>query len=831
MMIIKNIKNYKYIFIFNFVLFLSIILFSNFYNNKNSFESNIDSERLLDFDLIIKKEELKKILNNKNKILKNGNGFMLRKEHKWYNAKLKIDNKVFDVEIRLKGDQVEDHLIGDNLFSLRIKGDYVTDIGTDHFSLHKVKARGDMLEKILMDEMINNKIMSPKYELVKFSVNNVYKGYMAFEEAISNSMIKNNLSQISPIIYLDENYLWEERREDRKHKKILKSNYSNYEKMINLPLKSHMKKNSEEKFIEIQRLAFSKLNRFYNNKNIKYEALFNFEKFARWFVVLHSWNSEHGTIDHNLKLYFNPVTYKFEPISFDNHVQININHKNQSFIIEKLLGNEDFIKEVITISNSYNQRLKSKEFMDELKYKIQKYKSIDENFITYKFEDLYEKLLSNINIINNEYLRKYNSDNNYRNIISEPGININHSKFPAQIYLTTDIIGNKSLKIRNFINSNLKINLYHFNKIGEKKSVKTIDVSKAIKDSQIDVKINEKLFEKKIESEIEYLDLNYKNNLPMISVNIIDFDKYNYDLDLEKYFSIENNVLKPLNNKLIINKNLYVPKKYKIIIDKKLDIILNNSLILIESDLLSNKNINIELIGNKLSGLIFSNNDVKIDKLAINDHRNIENKSLKILSKTLSSNNSELIIGELKIQNSTTEDAINLYDSNIVIKNLIIENSKNDALDCDNSKMLITNLIIDSSGNDGIDFDSCDASLEKINIKKSIDKAVSIGGKSKITIKNARLFDNYIDIANKDDSNTLIENIHSNNKNQYQILSYQKTKFLKRRANLKILKHNNLQNSMVVSTNPNIININDINFKNTDLTFDQYQFLIEVIRQ
>ena len=28
---------------------------------------------------------------------------------------------------------------------------------------------------------------------------------MAFEEAISNSMIKNNLSQISPIIYLDEN--------------------------------------------------------------------------------------------------------------------------------------------------------------------------------------------------------------------------------------------------------------------------------------------------------------------------------------------------------------------------------------------------------------------------------------------------------------------------------------------------------------------------------------------------------------------------------------------------------------------------------------------------
>ena len=56
---------------------------------------------------------------------------------------------------------------------------------------------------------------------------------------------------------------------------------------------------------------------------------------------------EHGTIDHNLKLYFNPVTYKFEPISFDNHVQININHKNQSFIIEKLLGNEDFIKEVL----------------------------------------------------------------------------------------------------------------------------------------------------------------------------------------------------------------------------------------------------------------------------------------------------------------------------------------------------------------------------------------------------------------------------------------------------------------------------------------------------
>ena len=129
------------------------------------------------------------------------------------------------------------------------------------------------------------------------------------------------------------------------------------------------------------------------------------------------------------------------------------------------------------------------------------------------------------------------------------------------------------------------------------------------------------MFEKKIESEIEYLDLNYKNNLQMISTNIIGFDNYNYDLDLEQYFSIENNVLKPLNNKLIINKNLYIPKKYKIIIDKKLDIILDNSLILIESDLLSKKNINIKLIKNKLSGLIFSNNDVKMGKLDIKDHK------------------------------------------------------------------------------------------------------------------------------------------------------------------------------------------------------------------
>ena len=76
--------------------------------------------------------------------------------------------------------------------------------------------------------------------------------------------------------------------------------------------------------------------------------------------------------------------------------------------------------------------------------------------------------------------------------------------------------------------------------------------------------------------------------------------------------------------------------------------------------MLSKKNINIKLIGNKLSGLIFSNNDVKMGKLDIKDHRDIENKSLKLLSKTLSSNNSELIIDELKIQNSTTEDAINL---------------------------------------------------------------------------------------------------------------------------------------------------------------------------
>ena len=52
-----------------------------------------------------------------------------------------------------------------------------------------------------------------------------------------------------------------------------------------------------------------------------------------------------------------------------------------------------------------------------------------------------------------------------------------------------------NLKIRNFINSNLKINLYHLNNFG-KKSIETIKVPKEIMDKQIDIQIDKKFLKK-----------------------------------------------------------------------------------------------------------------------------------------------------------------------------------------------------------------------------------------------------------------------------------------------------------------------------------------------
>ena len=126
--------------------------------------------------------------------------------------------------------------------------------------------------------------------------------------------------------------------------------------------------------------------------------------------------------------------------------------------------------------------------------------------------------------------------------------------------------------------------------------------------------------------------------------------------------------------------------------------------------------------------------------------------------------NSDLVIKNSVIENSNSEDAINIVHSKFLIDNLIVINSKSDAIDLDFSNGIIKNSLFKNNGNDGIDVSAGIVKIENVKIQTSADKAISIGEKSIVNINFANIDRAFIGLAVKDIDKAKMENKRSKKK-------------------------------------------------------------------
>ena len=116
------------------------------------------------------------------------------------------------------------------------------------------------------------------------------------------------------------------------------------------------------------------------------------------------------------------------------------------------------------------------------------------------------------------------------------------------------------------------------------------------------------------------------------------------------------------------------------------------------------------------------------------------------------------------IKNTKCEDAINLVRTKGSIGDLKISNALFDGLDADFSNLIIKNIEINNSGNDCMDFSYGEYFLSKLDLSKCSDKAISTGESSNLTINEFVIKDSIIGIASKDSAivnskNGFIENV------------------------------------------------------------------------
>lgn len=142
----------------------------------------------------------------------------------------------------------------------------------------------------------------------------------------------------------------------------------------------------------------------------------------------------------------------------------------------------------------------------------------------------------------------------------------------------------------------------------------------------------------------------------------------------------------------------------------------------------------------------------------INFNGNLNNEISSIrqddnsLTGCLTIHNIEIIDLNIMSKNNNCEDAVNLLNVSGSIKLVEIKDSYFDALDIDFSNIAIETIEVLNSGNDCLDISFSNIKIEKINNKNCNDKAISIGEKSFVEVKNVVVNESNIGLAVKDSS-------------------------------------------------------------------------------
>jgi len=528
-------------------------------------------------------------------------------------AKLESNKKSYDIKLRVKGDRVLHWYDKDQTsYKIDLRGkDRIW--GLEEFSIQKPITRNYIYEFIFHKLLQFNGLISLKYFFVNLSLNDNDQGIYAVEEGFSKELIERSKKRNGPIFGLNESF---------------GTDYPNIE--YDLYSKNFWTNNHPE----LTKIAISKLNNL-KQKKININEIFDIEKWATFFAVIDLSHTLHGSLSKSVKLYYNPVTAKFEPIGFDGHYNPNL--FNDFLILDFIDQDNTNCSYICTDRAWYLSFLRNKDGSNNI-----------------EFLDLYIKALQRVS--SQDFLNKFNK-NHYEEI------NFNNSQLLSDIN-KKDRTYYKGLGLyildKNFLYARSKYINSRLNKIEElKKSQKNL-TDTVIK--SFDILKNEN---------IQYLNGEYY---------------------LTKDLIIKNNYYLAKNKKLNINKGVKLIFQEDVLLTSEGSIFFNGTKekpITVYSE---EKKGSLIFLDN-----IYSFNNVIFENLSFPKSKNkilygginIINSNVIIVDTEIKSSHSEdainIISSQSYIKNlkisDISADAIDIDFGELVFENIICQNILNDCLD------------------------------------------------------------------------------------------------------------------------------------------------------
>jgi len=719
-------------------------------------------------------------------------------------------NKTYKASARLKGD-LPTHWTSTQQWSLKfvLKKDQSIE-GFREFSITKPYERRFPTNQVIGKSLQRANIISPKFLKMKIKINGIDWGLMLAEEQFSNAYLELRNLKDSPVIKLTN-------QEDFMIKQFLISNKSYLKKNLDediisllyrwrgkFEIEVYNKKNyiDDPKYLDLISFAKSLKEGIINNEltTKELEKFVDIPKFASTVASSFLWGDVHSLLDDNSRFYLNPYTAKLEPIPTD-HLYNQVAYNG---IAQPLINAIKSDKEGIAI---YYKIFKSKYFQEEY---IKALENIDDSFLDIEkdFKDICnpygKRCLNNINLIelkNNlrfllildkkifkDLITKIKKKNDFKNIVTNSRLKKSFKKIsflnkniyarafsdgeivlynltPFKLRIKKIIVGDINLKTNiilepsNF-NSVSKKNFYLSKKITIGKKL-TLHTDLLRKKRTLEIKVENSNFRMSslLKGEVKFphfIKLKEKTY-------IIDSGEWtiNEPIVLPEGYSLE---LKP-NTKLTFKKNSYIyinGGNLSSIGTLKKPIILKPEKKIWGGIFVSqSKNKKSQIIYNKIIGTNFFKHG------AIN------------LTGGINFFLSNVEIENTDIINSKAEDAINLIQSNFLIKNSNFIGHESDAIDSDFSKGVIENVFFNNVKNDALDTSGSKVSVINSNFINVSDKAISAGENSVLTLENLNIDNAKIGIASKDGSIVNGNKIGIANSLLYDIAAYQKKSFYK----------------------------------------------------
>ena len=256
------------------------------------------------------------------------NNMLLKEEDDWVKASIVADDgknrQETNVSLRLKGDSSNHWMIPkDSSFRIKVANNQLI-WGMSKFSIQRPDTRDNQDEALILAMMRRSGVLAPRYFFVDVRINDDRGRIMALEEFFTKEMVETQNRRDGPIVAWEEDWYWGQRSFASQAQTPCSMLWSvecfDYNVgHVDLPVKVFQLGKFDPGTVHSQRMMRAvSLLRDRMADRISGDLVFDLNLVSLWWIIVGFWEAEHATPWTNSRFYFNPITDRLEPVSFDN---------------------------------------------------------------------------------------------------------------------------------------------------------------------------------------------------------------------------------------------------------------------------------------------------------------------------------------------------------------------------------------------------------------------------------------------------------------------------------------------------------------------------------